>query len=203
METSNVRHWLAQPPDFAAGVQLYEQLGGSATYKQLFALGETSYSRQVLVAQLQALVGPVFEPPRAPTPPAPMPQATAVPADPALLAGVRTQLKAARDERSHLHAQLTAPGLRQAARCKMVHRICQLTDQVLQLLADEAHVLEHGRRPGPVATADVTDAGELRRRLDNLVSLRSKLRKRPERAGELPALEAEINLIRNKLNTPS
>lgn len=202
--------WLAGPQPWAAGVALYAQLGTSAVYKQLFALGETGYSRQVLVAQLQLLVGEAPEPTPAPTPPAPIPQPAApapaepppTPTDSSHLASVRAQLKACRDERSHVHAQLTASGLRQSARCKMVHRICALTDQVQQLLASEAHVLAHGRLPGPLATEEVTDAGELRRRLDNLVALRSKVRRRPERAGELPALEEEIDLIRNKLNAP-
>ncbi|MCA8830536.1 hypothetical protein [Hymenobacter pini] len=210
--------WLAGPRAWAAGVALHAQLGGSAVYQQLFALGETGYSRQVLVEQLQGLAGPVEDMPRLSmdylqeqrrqlsdqafrqevysTPPA-----AAEPNSP-LLTDVRAQIKAARDERSQLHAQLTAPGLRVTARCEMAHRICALTEQVQLLLASEQHVLEHGRLPGKVATEEVTDAGELRRRLDNLVALRSKVRRRPERAGELPDLEAEIDLIRNKLNTP-
>ena len=217
MKQAELLAWLAAPTDFAQGAALYAQLGGSVVYQQLFALGETGYSRQMLVQQLQLLAGPVEEVPRLQVnylqqqrqqlsdqqfrsevlnePPIVVPS-------PELLTDVRAQLKAARDERSHLHAQLTAPGLRVTARCKMVHQICALTTQVQLLLGHEAHVLEHGRLPGPVATAAVTDAGELRRRLDNLVALRSKVRRRPERASELPALEAEIDLIRNKLNTP-
>ncbi|RSK45185.1 hypothetical protein [Hymenobacter rigui] len=205
MKHAELLAWLAAPADFAQGAALYAQLGGSAVYQQLFALGETGYSRRVLVEQLQLLTGPVQEP--APEPVADNRQlptdnsqpGTAPAPDAGVLTGLRAQLKAARDERSQLHAQLTAPGLRVTARCKLAHRICALTDQVQQLLASEQHVLTHGRLPGTVATADVTDAGELRRRLDNLISLRSKVRRRPERAGELSALQAEIDLIRTKL----
>ena len=210
-----VLSWLAAPADFSRGVALYAQLGGSEVYQQLFALGETSYSRSVLEREVRALLE--VEPnltvdylaeqraqlrdrafrqqvlneslvPREP--------------DPVALATVRAQLKRARDERSQLHAQLTAPGLRRADRGRLALRICQLTTRVLGLLADEAHVREHGRLPGPLATAELTDAGELRRRLDNLVALRAKVRRRPERAGELPRLEADIRLIRTKLNLP-
>ncbi|MFC7669292.1 hypothetical protein ACFQT0_19485 [Hymenobacter humi] len=70
----------------------------------------------------------------------------------------------------------------------------------MKLKEAEAHVLEHGRLPGPVASAEVTDAGELRQRLTNLLSKRSKLRKNPARADDLAAAEAEITLIRSKLN---
>lgn len=197
MQPSDLTRWLAAPADFAQGAALYAQLGGSAVYQQLFALGETGYSRQVLAQQLRLLAGqPQLALPAVTLHPANSPPSAP---DSSVLASVRTQLKAARDERSHAHAQLTTPGLRQATRNKLAHRICQLTDQVLQLLSAETHVLEHGRRPGPVATPDVTDAGELRRRLDNLISLRSKLRKRPERAADLPELEAAIQLIREKL----
>ncbi|RSK44704.1 hypothetical protein [Hymenobacter perfusus] len=193
MKHAELLAWLAEPADFAQGAGLYAQLGGSGVYQQLFALGETGYSRQVLVAQLQLLAGPVEEPAEVVRP-------LVVPTpDAGVLAGLRTQLKACRDERSHLHAQLTASGIRATVRCKLAHRICALTDQVQLLLAHEAHLVAHGRLPGPVATQDVTDAGELRRRLDNLISLRAKVRKRPERAAELPGLEADIQLIREKL----
>ncbi|WBO86255.1 hypothetical protein [Hymenobacter yonginensis] len=199
MKQGELLAWLAAPADFAAGVALYAQLGGSAVYQQLFALGETGYSRQVLVAQLQLLAGPVQESVPAPVADNQQPTTNQPAPDLAVLASVRTQLKAARDERSHAHAQLTTPGLRLANRNKLAHRICQLTDQVRQLLSAEQHVLAHGRLPGPVATQDVTDAGELHRRLDNLISLRAKVRRRPERAAELPGLEAQIHLIREKL----
>ena len=192
-----VLSWLAVPADFARGVALYAQLGGSPVYQQLFALGETSYSRDVLVRQLRQLCGGLPTPAAVPAPRA-LEHVAPVPA----LAGVRAELKAARDERSQLHAQLTAPGLRRADRGRLALRICQLTPRVLGLLADEAHVQAFGRLPGPLATAELTDAGELRRRLDNLVALRAKVRRRPERAGELPRLEADIRLIRTKLNLP-
>ena len=218
MNTSPIVAWLAAPDDFAIGAALYAEAGGSAVYRQLFGLGETSYSRQVLLAQLRLLAEPIDDNPNismryldeqrrqlsdvefrrevlntpavVPTP------------DPEALAHVRARIKQARDERSQLHAQLTAPRLHKAIRGTMAQRICALTTLVGELLATEAHLLAHGRLPGPVATADVVDAGELRRRLSNAISRRAKLRKQPDRASELPALEAEITLIREKLNTP-
>jgi hypothetical protein len=48
-----VVQWLASPASYAAGVALYQQLGGSSVYQQLFAQGETAYSRQLLVQQLE------------------------------------------------------------------------------------------------------------------------------------------------------
>lgn len=214
MQTPELTRWLAAPADFAAGVALYAQLGSSPVYQQLFALGETSYSRQVLKRELQALASgaapapvptlPAVAPPKpAPVAPAVALQPTPVHTDSPELAPLRAQLRGLRDERSQLHAQLTAPRLSEKDRGRHALRILAIGDQVLQLQQVEAHVLRHGALPpGPVALADVTDAGELRRRLDNLISLRAKVRKRPERAAELPGLEADIQLIREKLNTP-
>ena len=129
-----------------------------------------------------------------------MPPAPPAPAETSpVLLEVRQQLRAVRDERSHLHPQLTAKGQRRTARQALAGRIVALTDQEQALKATEAHVLQHGRLPGPVATADVTEAGELRRRLQNLLSLRSKLKKQPKRAADLAQAEADILLIRSKL----
>lgn len=239
METTKLVAWLADPADFAAGAALYAEAGGGGVYGQLFALGGTSYSRQVLERELRKLAdlqdvgpgprtvplptrntvmvllsGPVDEVPNLSMDylqrqrgrlsarefeqailSEPPPEH-----DPTALADVRARLKACRDERSHLHAQLTTPRLSKVIRNTMAHRILALTEQVQQLLADEAHLLAHGRLPGPLATDDVADAGELRRRLSNAISRRAKLRQRPDRASELPALESEIILIREKLN---
>ncbi|MBC6698882.1 hypothetical protein [Hymenobacter sp. BT190] len=214
MQTPELIRWLADPTDFAAGVALYAQLGSSPVYRQLFALGETSYSRQVLERELQALASGPLEPVPLPTlpadaPPKPAPAASAVVPEPTQvhtdspeLLPLRAQLRGLRDERSQLHAQLTAPRLSEKDRGKHALRILALGDQVLQLQQLVAHVLSHGTLPaGPVALADVVDQGELRRRLDNLVATRSKVRKNAKRAAELPALEADITLIRLKLTS--
>ncbi|PJJ59434.1 hypothetical protein [Hymenobacter chitinivorans] len=199
--------WLAQPADFAAGAALYAQLGGSPVYQQLFAAGTTGYSRQVLRRELQALASnPAPPAPMAPAPavskPAPVPAPAAqvtTHVDAPDLPVVRAQLRALRDERSQLHAQLTALGRK--ARGAAALRILDIGDEVTRLLKLEDHVLAHGQLPaGPVALADITDEGELRRRLSNLVALRAKLRKNEKRAGELPGVEADIDLIRTKLN---
>jgi hypothetical protein len=211
MKLSEVSAWLASDRSFAAGAAIYAAVGRSKTYQRLFALGETPYSRQVLERELVALVREVKTeidalspplPPAAPETLAPAPEPvvpTGGPASPAL-AGLRDQLKAVRDERSHLHPQLTAKNLGKTARYAVGARILDLTDEEIRLKALEAHVLEHGRLPGPVPTADITDTGVLRQRLGNLVSLRTKLRKKPARAADLAAAEEEIILIRSKLN---
>jgi hypothetical protein len=208
MELSNITAWLASDQPFAPGAALYQAAGPSSIYKQLFALGETAYSRQVLARELSTMVQMVQEEVAAITPPEP--PAAAVPAPPPappgpdspLLVDVRQQLRAVRDERSQIHAQMTAPNLGKKARYGIASRILALTDLELELKATEAHILAHGRLPGPVATADVTDTGELRRRLLNLRSQRTKLQKLPARANDLAAVLAEIDLIQLKL-TPT
>jgi hypothetical protein len=202
MQSPDLTAWLAQPADYAAGVQLYARLGSSATYQQLFAQGETRYSRQLLVRALQALAA-------AP----PLPRSSAAPlAAPAsggaalgqeqALQPLRSRKKACRDERDRLRAQLTAPRVTKTDRQKMCARICELTDQVYQLEEAEKHVIEHGRLPGPVPVADEVDAAALQRRLTNLIAHRSRIRKRPERVEELPGIERDIALIRSTLTTP-
>ncbi len=204
MNLPDVSTWLASDRDFKQGVALYAALGTSTTYQRLFGLGATDYSQQVLVRELSALVAP---PEAAPAPvvvqvPAPVPVVTPAPelrADvEGLLADLHAQLRAVRDERSHLHPQLTAKNVGKKARLGTALRIVELTGQEVKLKALEAHVRQHGRLPGPVATAEVSDEAELRRRLLNLRSRRSKAKGQPEK---LVALEAEITLIQSKLTT--
>lgn len=209
MELGKITAWLQSEQPWAPGVALYAAVGPSATYKRLFALPATPYSQGVLVRELTALVGEVRQEIEAlaPPPEPPAPAAVVSPSpDPlsrgegsAALDQVRGQLRAVRDQRSHLHPQLTAKNLGKAARLALSCTICDLTDQEVQLKDLEAHVLAHGRLPGPVPTAEITDAGVLRQRLGNLVSQRTKLRKNPARADDLAAAEAEITLIRAKL----
>jgi hypothetical protein len=206
MKLPDITAWLAGDRDFKQGVALYAALGASATYQRLFGLGATDYSRQVLVRELSALVlvpepeaVPLPpEPPAAPLGPAPTPPAPAAEPAPQVLDDLSQQLRAVRDERSQQHAQLTAKNLGKAARLVLALRIVELTRQEVKLKAQEAHVRQHGRLPGPVATADVSDEAELRRRLLNLRSRRSKLKDKPEK---LAPIEAEISLIQLKLKS--
>lgn len=215
MNLPDIGAWLASDRDWKQGVALYAALGTSATYQRLFALGATDYSRQVLGRELSALVLPV-KPDPTPVPPAPVaaPLGPAVaPVVPAaepvrhrrdleaigLVSSLQHQLRAVRDERSHLHPQLTARGTGNKRRLGIALRIVELTKQEAKLKAQELHVRRHGRLPGPVATADVLDETELRRRLLNLRSRRSKLKDQPEKAEKLAAIEEEITLIQSKL----
>lgn len=208
MKLSDIMAWEAAGRPWPQGVALYAAAGPSATYKRLFALGETDYSRNVLWREMAAAVRTVEDEIRVWRPgPAPEPPAAAlepvVPTggpDSPVVARLRTQLKAVRDERSHLHPQLTGKGVGVAGRLALAMRILELTDQEVKLKADEAHVLAHGRLPGRVPSAELADSGVLRQRLNNLLSLRSKLKKRPDRADDLAAAEDEITLIRSKLN---
>ena len=109
------------------------------------------------------------------------------------------QLKALRDQRSHLHPQLTGKNVGKKARGQVALQIVAITAQEGHIRALEAHVQRHGRLPGPVPTADVVDEVELRRRLLTLRSRRSKLKKQPDKAEKLAEVEAEILLITSKL----
>ena len=219
MKLSDITAWLASNRDFKQGAALYAALGTNKTYVRLFALGATPYSQQVLGRELQALVGeekleiaspspePPPEPPAAAVPtPAPEPPKASLAAAPVpaaraeqALADVSQQLRAVRDERSHLHPQLTAKNIGKKARGPLALRIVALTAEETRLKVLKAHVLQHGRLPGPVATAELSDAGELRQRLLNLRSRRSKLVGKPEKADKLAAVQAEIDLIQSKL----
>jgi len=211
MNLPDVSTWLASDRDFKQGVALYAALGTSTTYQRLFGLGATDYSRQVLARELGALVDPApaeVAPVVVPAPPlavatVPVPAAASpeAPANPQLLADLQQQLRAVRDERSHLHPQLTAPNLGKKARLKHALRIVALTGEEVKLKALVAHVQQHGRLPGPMATADVTDETELRRRLLTLRTRRSKLKNQPEKAEKLAAVEVEINLIKSKITS--
>lgn len=103
-----------------------------------------------------------------------------------------------RDERSHLHPQLTAPGLRKTGRQKLAGQIVALTDREVEIKLAEAHVRAHGRLPGPVPLADVTDREQLRRLLTNRRAQRSKL-KHPDHAADLARVQADIDLLLQKL----
>ena len=212
MELGKITAWLQSEQSYAQGAALYAQLGTNKTYLRLFALPATPYSQRVLVRELAALVGEVRQEIEAlspPTPPmAPLPASEPVVPGPAISpetkAAIRVlydQLRVVRDERSHLHPQLTAKNLGKHARQGIAARILDLTDEETRLKALFAHIEVHGRPPGPVPTAEITDAGVLRQRLTNLLSQRSKLRKNPDRADDLAAAEAEITLIRSKLNS--
>ena len=225
MNAADIRAWLASAQDFAQGVALYAQLGTSPALKRLFALEATPHSRGVLLRELRALGAeppPAAAPTSGPGPP-PVPTPTTTPSTPgpaaapaaepapavaappasaateALLAGLAGQLKAVRDERSHLHPQLTGKNVGKKARGEIALRIVAVTAEEGQLKAQLAHVQLHGRLPGPVASAEVTDAGELRQRLANRRSQRSKLRLQPDKAAKLAEVEAEILLIVTKL----
>lgn len=206
MKTADIRAWLASDQPFAVGEALYEALGPSTAYKRLFGLGATAYSRQVLARELGALAraqeiaAVATAPPPAPPAPAPLPP-TADRRTLLTLDDLRQQLRQARDERGHAHAQLTAPRVGLVARYRLAVQVLDLTDRITAVLAAEAHVLAHGRLPGPVPTADVSDAGTLRQRLANLRSRRSKLRARPDRADALAAVDDEIALIQSKLQS--
>lgn len=203
MKLPDITAWLASEREFAQGAALYAALGPSPTYKRLFALPATDYAQQVLARELAALVPPVPAPEAAVSPPVPAPTVDPAPAanrvEAAALSALHHRLKAVRDERSHLHPQLTAKGLRRTERQALAGQIVALTDTEVELLARIAHVQAHGREPGPVPTADVTDERELLRRLYTLRTRRSKLRGKTEKADKLAAIEAEITLIQLKI----
>lgn len=181
MDALLLTRWLAQGADFAAGVALYEAHGGASPMcRRLFALGASATSRRVLERELRAL---------ADAPPAPSTSAARAPS--AELLAARAQLRARYDERTRLHSQMSAPRLARKARGEMAFRILDLTQEIEAL-----RVLTEQLATGTVPVVKPTDP---RQRLSNLLSQRTKLKKRPDRAADLAAVEAEIALIRSSL----
>ncbi|MGI4833293.1 MAG: hypothetical protein ACRYFK_07510 [Janthinobacterium lividum] len=216
MNLADIRAWLASGQDFAQGVAFYALVGTSDTYARLFGLGPSEYSRGVLARELAALVATPAEPTAAEPTAAQASPAQATPAHsspgqpsaaqptPAQATAVREELLAelrqVRDERSHVHPQLTARGTGQQRRRDLAASIVRFTHREVALQALLAHVAAHGRLPGPVPLEEVAEAGELQRRLLNLRSRRSKLKKDPARAADLAQVEADIELITQKLH---
>jgi hypothetical protein len=202
-----IQQWLAGPErDYTAGVALFEAHGRSGVLKRLLAGTCTDYTREVLERELRKLLcdGHVISvPEKAPESPAKPDSlcdghviSVPVPApEPDELRGQRRKLFADRD---YLHARL-----------ELVATDEERLAMSLELLAT-AERIQHsydmaaGRVvvPEAVPTIDlaaITDAGEIRRLLANLKPLRSKLKKRPDRADRLAEVEADIALLELKL----
>jgi hypothetical protein len=189
----DVKDWLeGEERDYAAGVALYEAHGTSAVVRKLLAYGETEFTRTKLVQALEQLVA---------TTPVAAPLAVPVPVPVAAPVAVDPQRRDWFAERNYLHAQLdlvTTDG----ERLTMALRILDLADLISQSYDQQA-----GRAPVPLPAgqaspglADLEEEGEIRRLLANLRPQRTKLKKRPDRADDLATVEANINLLEEKLN---
>jgi hypothetical protein len=209
-----VRKWLeSSQRDYAAGVALFEAHGRSAVLKRLLAGGATDYTREVLARELAKLATnlatlatmsdpspthvhvadispkPVHETPIR------VPEAEKS-AD--STEDIRRQRRDLFAQRDYLHARLSLLPTEQGR----LEAALQLLDTVkrIQLSYDVAagRAVDPEPAPGP-DLASIDDAGEIRRLLANLKPLRSKLKKRPDRADKLAEVEADIALLEAKL----
>ena len=198
--------WLRGPRDWNAGVALYRNHGTDAALKVLFGLGDKPFSRQKLVAALEALAagharreksrdfvteapdGLKLEGPEPETPPA--------------LGPVLARRRVAHNERRELFAQLRLMALdhpekyTDAERYAVQVKMDPLNLEIDELWEAERYFKAHGKlpevaaAPAPVPVAPPTADG-LRKKLMNVRTyLTPSYRKRlkPER---LAAYEAE------------
>ncbi|PSR53907.1 hypothetical protein AHMF7605_10450 [Adhaeribacter arboris] len=187
-----ISQWLNSNQDYPAGVALYDRYGDNQVLKQLFAHGEYSYSRRKLVAALELLLE---QEPAAPEPLAGVSATAPKSVDP----NIRQQMRPLLDERTMLHNRLGLYQELNLSQEEMKHiafRMLELTRQLAPLYQQTIPVV-----PAP-AIVDFNQLSGLEqlKKLSNLRSLRTKIKKKPERAHELPAIEAQIHQLEHLIN---
>lgn len=201
-----IREWLEKGQQYAQGVALYETHGKSRVVLNTLRYGETEFTRGKLKSELLKLLGaesvhavPILaervrekpirvhiEPEKKDTI-----QTAVQVASPAEHPERRTWYAT----RAYAHAQLELVGT-EAERRELAATILTTTKKLdasyrsVEAPADVA--------PGPDLTA-LDDAGEVRRLLANLRPQRTKLKKNPDRAGDLARVVAQITLLEIKL----
>lgn len=195
-----IREWLEKGQDYAQGVALYETHGKSRVVLTTLRYGDTAFTRQKLVAELEKIAAN-----------SPMPAKVAH-AQPHASVSAKKRPIAARPtpavdnsdemrrqrstwyaERARLHAQLELLAT-DAERRVLGERILVLSE-LISLSYDEA---APPAEPRPDLAA-LTDQGEMRRLLANLRPQASKLKKNPARADDLAQVLAAINTLKTKL----
>jgi hypothetical protein len=202
-----IREWLESGQDYAQGVALYERVGKSRVILNALRRGASDFTRQKLREELPKLILEEVVPParvrvvdtaakRVEKTPARVhagPPAAQV-ASPAPEHPERRTWYA---NRAYAHAQLELVDT-DAARRELATSILAASAQItasyraVEAPADVA--------PGPDLAA-LADEGEIRRLLANLRPQRSKLKNRPDRAGDLARVVAQITLLETKLKT--
>lgn len=201
-----IREWLESGQEYAQGVALYERVGKSRVILNSLRRGASDFTRQKLREELSKLVVAEVAPParvrvvdtsakrvdKTPNrvhvgPPAG--QDGPAPAHP--------ERRTWYASRAYAHAQLELVGT-DAERRELATSILATSAQItasyraVEAPADVA--------PGPDLAA-LADEGEVRRLLANLRPQRSKLKNRPDRAGDLARVVAQITLLETKLKT--
>ena len=196
-----IREWLEKGQDYARGVALYETHGKSRVVLKTLQYGETEFTRGKLKTELLKLLG--AEPARgAPTPAKSVGKTSE--SVPGKLEGVPEKEAAPAEHperrawyatRAYAHAQL-----------ELVPTEAECRELAATILATSKKIDASYRAveaPADVAPepdlAALADAGEVRRLLANLRPRRSKLKNRPDRAGDLARVVAQITLLETKL----
>jgi hypothetical protein len=206
-----IREWLETGQDYAQGVALYESHGKSRVVLNVLRRGKSDFTRHKLREELQKLLVVVegsgtrvrvvdTSPRRVHEKPIRVPiEPKKVDSSPEKVASLveHPERRTWYATRAYAHAQLElAPT--DAARQELAALILETSENITasyQAVEAPADVV-----PGPDLVA-LDDAGEIRRLLANLRPQRSKLKKRPDRAGELARVVAQITLLETKLKT--
>jgi hypothetical protein len=199
-----IREWLENGQQYAQGIALYETYGKSRVVLKTLRYGDTEFTRSKLKSELLKLAGgesardvPIPAKRVGKQPESVGKKAENVPVEPKKVASPaeHPQRRTWYATRAYAHAQLE-PVDTDAQRCELAKLILETTAQIsasYRAVAAPADVV-----PGPDLVA-LDDAGEVRRLLANLRPQRSKLKKRPDRAGELARVVAQITLLELKL----
>ncbi|QNF34355.1 hypothetical protein HUW51_17095 [Adhaeribacter swui] len=195
-----ITQWLRSNRDYGTGVALYDRLGSNQVLKQLFAHGEYSFTRRKLEDALQVLLdqdpAPVEEkiakvPQKFPKTSENTPKASAAPAS------VRDKMRPLLDERTMLHNRLglyQELGLSPEEMKQIAFRILALTRQITPLYQQTALAAPVVPAPAAVDFSQLSGL-EQHKKLANLRSLRTKIKNKPNRAPDLPAIEAQIQQL--------
>lgn len=189
-----IREWLENGQPYAQGLALYETHGKSQVVLRSLRFGESEFTRARLRRELEKLAGE--KPVRAIDTSAECVRETAkrVQVSPEKMGSSpeHPERRTWYATRAYAHAQLELVATDRERR-DLASDILALTDQVDASFRPAPAAAEASLPPLPA------DAGEQRRQLTNLRSLASKLKKNPDRAGELARVKSTITQLEVKL----
>lgn len=202
-----IREWLESGQDYAEGLALYETFGKSRVILTSLRRGASDFTRQKLREELAKLLLEEVVPPararvvdtaakrvdktpaRVPVSPPAAPVASPAPEHP--------ERRTWYANRAYAHAQLELVGT-DAERRELATTILAMSEKITASYRAVEAPAEAAPSPDLAALAD---EGEIRRLLANLRPQRSKLKNRPDRAGDLAQVVAQITLLETKLKT--